>query len=69
MTSSVSMRPSTGPRILRSLGIQTRSSTYDLGATSHRPLIAQLEAHGMTELGEHQNITPAISRRILEAAL
>jgi len=31
--------------------------------------VAQLEAHGMVTLGEQREITPAVSRRILEAAL
>ena len=33
------------------------------------PLLAQLEAHGMTAIGEHQDIDLAISRKILEGAL
>ena len=32
-------------------------------------VVAQLEAHGMVKLGEQREITPAVSRRILEAAL
>ena len=32
-------------------------------------VVAQLEAHGMVTLGEQREITPAVSRRILEAAL
>ncbi len=51
------------------MGIPTRLSAYDLGADAIDALIAQLEAHGMTKLGEHGDITPAVSRRILEAAL
>ena len=52
-----------------SLGVPTRLSAYDLDAKSIDTVVAQLEAHGMKALGEHQNITPAISRRILEGAL
>ena len=51
------------------MGIATRLSAYGLGADAIDTLIAQLEAHGMTQLGEHGDITPAVSRRILEAAL
>lgn len=52
-----------------SMGIRTRLSGYGLGADAIGPLIAQLEAHGMVKLGEQREITPAVSRRILEAAL
>ena len=51
------------------MGIATRLSAYGLDASDIDLLIAQLEAHGMTQLGEHSDITPAVSRRILEAAL
>ena len=51
-----------------SLGIKTHLSAVGIGADAVDKLISQLEAHGMTALGEHQNITPAISRRILEGA-
>jgi len=51
------------------MGIATRLSAYGLGADVIDTLIAQLEAHGMTQLGEYDDITPAVSRRILEAAL
>jgi NADP-dependent alcohol dehydrogenase len=51
------------------MGIATRLSAYGLGADAIDALVAQLEAHGMTKLGEHGDITPAVSRRILEAAL
>ena len=52
-----------------SLGIPTRLSAYGLGADAIDTLVAQLQAHGMTALGEHQNITPEVSRRILQGAL
>ena len=32
-------------------------------------VVKQRETHGMTSLGEHQDITPQVSRTILEAAL
>ena len=52
-----------------SLGGPTRLSAYQLGAEAIETLVTQLEAHGMVALGEHQNITPEVSRRILQGAL
>ena len=52
-----------------SLGIPTRMSAYGVGAEAISKLVEQLEAHSMTALGEHQNITPEVSRRILQGAL
>ncbi|TAM08339.1 MAG: iron-containing alcohol dehydrogenase [Pusillimonas sp.] len=51
------------------MGIATRLPDYELGIGAIDTVIAQLEAHGMTQLGEHGDVTPATSRRILEAAL
>ena len=51
------------------LGIKTRLSGYALDRKAIDAVIAQLEAHGMTALGEHRNITPAVARTILEGAL
>jgi NADP-dependent alcohol dehydrogenase len=51
------------------MGIATRLKDYGLGAEVIDVVVHQLEEHGMTQLGEHRDITPAISRRILEAAL
>ena len=52
-----------------SMGIPTRLSAYGLGADVVDTVVAQLEAHGMVQLGEQREVTPAVSRRILEAAL
>jgi len=52
-----------------SVGIPTRLSAYGIGAEAIEPLVAQLEAHGMVALGEHRDVTPAVSRRILELSL
>ncbi len=52
-----------------SLGIATRLSDYGLGAEAIDPIVAQLEAHGMTKLGERGDVTLDVSRRILEMAL
>ena len=51
------------------LGIKTRLSDYELGQDAIEKIVAQLEAHGMTALGEHRNISLDISRTILEGAL
>ncbi len=51
------------------LGIKTRLSGYELGREAVDAVVGQLKAHGMTALGEHKDITPEVSRAILEAAL
>ena len=51
------------------MGIPTRLSAYGLGADAIDTVIRQLEAHGMTKLSEHRDLTPAISRQVLEGAL
>ncbi|SQC22162.1 oxidoreductase YqhD [Klebsiella pneumoniae] len=51
------------------MGVPTRLSDYGLDGSSTIPaLLAKLEEHGMTKLGEHQDITLDVSRRIYEAA-
>ncbi|WP_211443868.1 iron-containing alcohol dehydrogenase [Collimonas humicola] len=52
-----------------SIGIKTRLSDYELGQAAVETVLLQLEQHGMTRLGEHQDHTLAVSRKILEAAL
>ena len=56
-------------QLFESLGVPTRLSAYGIGREGIDTLVSQLEAHGMKALGEHQNIMPAVSRRILEGAL
>jgi len=56
-------------QFFESLGIRTRLADYSLGVEIIDNIIAKLEAHGMTQLGEHQKITLAVSRTILEGAL
>lgn len=51
------------------LGIPTRLSAYGIGVEAIDTLVGQLAAHGMTALGEHRNITPEVSRKILTGAL
>ncbi|MCL1075670.1 iron-containing alcohol dehydrogenase [Shewanella dokdonensis] len=51
-----------------SLGIKTRLRDYDAAQADIDDIISALEAHHMVKLGEHQSITPAVSRQILEQA-
>ena len=51
------------------MGIPTRLGAYGLGAEAIDVVVRRLEEHGMTKLSEHGDVTPAVSRRILEAAL
>jgi len=50
------------------LGVPTRLSGYGLDGSSIPALLAKLEEHGMTQIGEHHDITLDVSRRIYEAA-
>ncbi len=52
-----------------SLGIPTRLSDYDINEGGIDQIIESLEKHGMTQLSEHGDVTPAISRQILMTAL
>jgi NADP-dependent alcohol dehydrogenase len=52
-----------------SVGIATRLGDYDLGSNAVDAVVAQLDKHGLTALGEHQNINLDASRTILSAAL
>lgn len=51
------------------MGIATRLSGYGLGVEAIELVVNQLQAHGMTTLSEHHDLTPTISRRVLQAAL
>lgn len=50
------------------MGIPTHLSDYGIDGSSIPALLTKLEEHGMTQLGEHQDITLDVSRRIYEAA-
>ncbi|MEQ3724660.1 iron-containing alcohol dehydrogenase [Alcanivorax sp.] len=52
-----------------SLGVKTRLRDYQLAAEHIDPLISSLEQHGMTALGEHNDVTPAVCRQVLQASL
>lgn len=51
------------------MGIQTRLADYGLSQDAVDAVVKQLAAHGMTALGERQDVTLAISRQILENSL
>ncbi len=50
------------------MGVKTHLSDYGLDGSSIPALLAKLDEHGMTALGERGDITLDISRRIYEAA-
>lgn len=50
------------------LGVATHLADYGLDGSSIPALLAKLEEHGMTALGENEDITLDVSRRIYEAA-
>jgi len=51
-----------------SLGIKTRLSEYGISKDKIPELVEQLKAHGMTALSETGDLTPEISKTILEKA-
>ena len=51
------------------MGIPTRLGAYGLGAEAIDVVMQQLQAHGMTQLGEQREVTLEVSRRVLEGAL
>jgi NADP-dependent alcohol dehydrogenase len=52
-----------------SLGVKTRLRDYEIGSDAVARVLAQLEAHGMTRLGEREDVDLAMSRQILEACV
>ena len=56
-------------QFFESLDLPTRLSDYQVTAADIDGLVDQLQKHGMTALGERQNVDLALSRQILEASL
>ena len=56
-------------QFFESVGIPTKLGAYGLGEAQIDAVIEQLKTHGMTALGEHKNVTPEFSRKILQGAL
>ncbi|MGF1887314.1 iron-containing alcohol dehydrogenase [Photobacterium profundum] len=53
----------------KAMGMPVRLTDAELDAESIENILAQLELHGMTSLGEHGDMTPEVNRKVLEAAL
>lgn len=53
----------------KAMGMPVRLTDADLDAESIENILAQLELHGMTSLGEHGDMTSEVNRKVLEAAL
>lgn len=51
------------------MNVKTYLGDYGLDEKAIEPLIKGLTEHGMTELGEHGDVTPEVCRRVLQAAL
>ncbi|ACS80327.1 iron-containing alcohol dehydrogenase [Maridesulfovibrio salexigens] len=51
------------------IGMATRLSDYEIGPDIVDRVVAGLEKHGMTKLSERGDVTPEISRKMLETAL
>ena len=51
------------------MGVGTRLADYDLGRDCIEPVLKALEAHRMTKLGEHRDVTLDVSRKVLEMSL
>lgn len=51
------------------MGVPTRLADYGIKADAVDKLIAALQANGMLKLGEHGDITPEVSRQILQRAV
>jgi NADP-dependent alcohol dehydrogenase len=51
------------------LTVGTRLRDYEIGGASIGKLIAKLEEHGMTALGENGDVTPDVSREVYQAAV
>jgi NADP-dependent alcohol dehydrogenase len=53
----------------RQMGVPTRLPDYGLGAKDIDAVVAALEAHRMVKLGEQRDVTPEVSRKVLELCL
>jgi NADP-dependent alcohol dehydrogenase len=53
----------------RQMGVATRLADYGLSAGHIDGIVAALEAHGMVKLGETREVTPQLSRQVLELCL
>ena len=51
------------------LNVPTRLAAYDIGADAVPAIVDQLKAHGMVAIGERREVTPEVSRQVLELSL
>lgn len=51
------------------MGVKTRLSDYGLNGDAIEAVLAVLEKHRRTKLGEHRDVTLEVSRQVLEASL
>ena len=56
-------------QFFESLQVPTLLSDYGIGAEAIPALVAQLERHGMTALGEHQTLDIKRAQRVFELAV
>ncbi|MDC9613466.1 alcohol dehydrogenase [Xenorhabdus khoisanae] len=56
-------------QFFESMGVKTRLSDYQLDGSSIPAMIKKLEQQGLVALGEHQDITLDVSKRIYEASI
>jgi NADP-dependent alcohol dehydrogenase len=52
-------------QFFESLGVKTRLPEYGVTKDAVDAVLRQLEAHGMTALGEHSDVTPSVARAVL----
>jgi NADP-dependent alcohol dehydrogenase len=51
------------------LSVGTRLRDYDIGGSTIGTLVAKLEEHGMTALGERGGVTPDVARKVYQMAV
>lgn len=51
------------------VGVKARLADYGIAADAIDNLVRQLQEHGMTQLGERQDVTPDVARKVYEASL
>jgi NADP-dependent alcohol dehydrogenase len=51
------------------MGVPTRLSAYGITEACILPVVEQLKAHGMVQLGERKDVTPETVQQILELCL
>lgn len=56
-------------QFFESLQVSTRLSDYGIGSEAIPALVAQLQRHGLTALGEHQSLDIARSQQVYELAV